>query len=153
MFEMLTSHSIQLLWLYENTHTVNNTDRSDERNLLLGDSSVFATLYPTIIYSTRCQIFLVPPFKFKFLKITCLFCSCRTLNITTCCNVSSHYYFHTTQTAALEAFLLFEELCRMMDPSKCWHRRAFLCCMFTLCNITVCFNNIYPVILSSLEDK
>ena len=72
---------------------------------------------------------------------------------TTCCNESSQYYFHIPQIAALEAFLRFEELCRTMDPWKCWHRRAFLCCMFTLCNITVCFTYIYPDILSSLKDK
>ena len=81
MFEMLTSHSIRLLWLYENTHTVYGTDRSDERNLLLGDSSVFASLYPAIIYSTRCQILSVPPFKLKFLQITCLFCNCKALQL------------------------------------------------------------------------
>ena len=72
---------VWLVWLYENTHAVNGTDCSDERNLLLGDSSVFASSYPTIIYSSRCQIFSVSPFKFKFLQITCLFCNCKALQL------------------------------------------------------------------------
>ena len=152
MFEMLTSHNIRLLWFHENIHAVNGTYRSEQRNLSLGDSWVFASLYPTIIYSIRFQIFSVPPFKSNFLQITCLFLQLQSI-ATTSCNESSQYYFHTPQIAALEAILRSEELCRTMDPWKCWHRRAFLCCMFTLCNITVCFTNIYPVILSSLKDK
>ena len=42
---------------------------------------MFASLYPTIIYSSRCEIFSVPPFKSKFLQITCLFCNCKALQL------------------------------------------------------------------------
>ena len=42
---------------------------------------MFASLYPTIIYSIKCQIFSVPPFKSKFLQITCLFGNCKALQL------------------------------------------------------------------------
>ena len=81
LFEMLMSHSIRLSWLNKKIRAVNGAVRSDEQKLLLGDSSAMASLYFTIIYSARRQIFSMQSFKSEIYRMTCLFCNCRALQL------------------------------------------------------------------------
>ena len=74
---------------------------SGQRNLLLGDSWVFTSLYPTIILFYQMPDILGTALQIQ-ISSNNMFVLQLQIIATTCCNESPQYYFHIPQIAALE---------------------------------------------------
>ena len=147
MFEMLMSHSIRRVWLRERSRCVRRTSLWTTKAFGWRQFGICFILFYHFLFNQMPDI-LSAVLQIHNLSNNMVIMQLQSV-ATTSGDESSHTFLHIPKIASPEVFYSLKSCTRWKNHSKdhpkCSHRREFLCCMFTLCNITVCLANLSPL--------